>query len=52
MFDDALMVSVVVVTLGRGKMQETHGRWLKLVSGMAILLLGFVMLLRPQWLGM
>ena len=26
MFDDGLMVAVVVITLGHGKMQETHGR--------------------------
>lgn len=52
MFDDALMVAVVVVTLERHKMQETHGRWLKLVSGLAILALGLIMLLRPEWIGM
>jgi hypothetical protein len=52
MFDDTLMVAVVVVTLERHKLQETHGRWLKLISGLAILVLGAVMLLRPQWLGM
>lgn len=50
MFDDSMMVGLVVITLGRRKMQETHGRWLKLLSGGAILLLGLVMLLRPQWL--
>ncbi|MBX7165722.1 MAG: hypothetical protein K1X74_05180 [Pirellulales bacterium] len=50
MFDDSLMVAGVVVTLGRPKMQEVHGRWLKLVSGAVIFVLGFVMLVRPQWL--
>jgi hypothetical protein len=50
MFDDAIMVSAVVITLNRRKLREPGGRWLKLVSGMAILLLGFVMLLRPEWL--
>lgn len=50
MFDDAAMVTLVVVTLGKRKMQEHHGRWLKLISGAAIALLGLVMLLRPQWL--
>ena len=51
MFDDALMVAGVVASLSRFKLQETAGRWLKLVSGAVILLLGLVMLLRPEWLG-
>lgn len=51
MFDDAVMVTAVVATLSRFKLQETGGRWLKLVSGVVILLLGLVMLLRPEWLG-
>ena len=51
MFDDTLMVLGVVATLGRPKMQEVHGRWLKLLSGSVILALGLIMLFRPQWLG-
>lgn len=50
MLDDSLMVGIVVVTLGRHKLQERGGRWLKLVSGAAIALLGVVMLFRPEWL--
>ena len=50
MFDDAVMVTAVVATLSRFKLQETGGRWLKLVSGGVILLLGLVMLLRPEWI--
>jgi hypothetical protein len=50
MFDDALMVGLVVLTLGRRKMQEQHGRILKIISGTVILLLGVIMLLRPEWL--
>lgn len=50
MFDDALMVAIVTLTLSRKKMQESHGRWLKLISGSAILLLGVVMLFKPEWL--
>lgn len=51
MFDDALMVAGVVASLSRFKLQETGGRWLKLVSGSVICLLGLVMLFRPEWLG-
>jgi uncharacterized membrane protein HdeD (DUF308 family) len=50
MFDDAIMVAVVVTTLNRFKLQETGGRWLKLVSGSVVLALGVVMLLKPEWL--
>jgi uncharacterized membrane protein HdeD (DUF308 family) len=50
MFDDSLMVAVVVVTLGKNKLQETQGRWLKLISGLVILLLGLVLLFKPEWL--
>ncbi|MBX3444564.1 MAG: hypothetical protein KF774_19340 [Planctomyces sp.] len=50
MFDDALMVSVVVVTLGRHKLQERGGRILKLISGGVILTLGVLMLFKPEWL--
>lgn len=50
MADDALMIAVAVVTLSNRRMQETEGRWLKLLSGSVILLLGIVMLLRPDWL--
>lgn len=48
MFDDALMVGIVVTTLGRHKLQETQGRWLKLISGLVIFVLGVVMLVRPE----
>lgn len=50
MADDSLMVGLVVVTLGRRKMQEQHGRWLKLISGLAVLALGLILLFRPEWL--
>ncbi len=50
MFDDTLMVGIVTLTLSRKRMQETQGRWLKLISGSAILLLGVIMLFHPEWL--
>lgn len=50
MFDDSLMVAIVVITLGRHKLQEREGRWLKLVSGAVIFGMGLVMLVRPEWL--
>lgn len=50
MFDDTIMVAVVVATLGRYKLQERGGRILKLISGIVIVALGTVMLFRPEWL--
>jgi hypothetical protein len=50
MFDDALMVAGVVLSLSRFKLQENGGRWLKLVSGAVILALGLAMLFKPEWL--
>ena len=50
MADDALMVAIAVIALGSNRMTETTGRWLKLLSGAVMLLLGVVMLLKPDWL--
>ncbi len=48
--DDALMVTVAVVALGNRKLTEHTGRWLKLLSGLVMLALGVVLLVRPGWL--
>jgi len=48
--DDALMVGTAVLALGSGKLGERGGRMLKLLSGVVMLALGAVMLLRPEWL--
>lgn len=47
MFDDALMVGIAVVTLGRHKLQERGGRILQLVSGAVMLVLGLLLLFQP-----
>ncbi len=48
MLDDSIMVGIAVVTLGRRKLQERAGRWLKLLSGATILALGLLLLFAPQ----
>tara|TARA_R110002020_G_scaffold27170_27_gene87555 strand:- start:114 stop:1235 length:1122 start_codon:yes stop_codon:yes gene_type:complete len=48
--DDALMVALAVGALSSRKLTERGGRWLKLVSGLVMLVLGLVLLLRPDWL--
>jgi hypothetical protein len=50
MFDDGLMVLVVTWTLSKSKLQEHQGRWLKLISGLVIVVLGSLMLFKPDWL--
>jgi glutaredoxin len=49
-FDDSLMVMIAVVTLSRRKLQERAGRWLKLVSGIVMVGLGGLLLMKPDWL--
>lgn len=48
--DDALMVTLAVIALGSAKLSERGGRTLKLLSGVAMLGLGAIMLLKPEWL--
>lgn len=50
MFDDTIMLVIAVATLSHRKLQEREGRWLKLLSGIVILALGIVMIVRPDWL--
>jgi hypothetical protein len=47
-FDDALMVGVVVFTLSKTKLQESAGRLLKLISGSVLVILGIGLLLFPE----
>jgi hypothetical protein len=48
--DDSLMLAIAVVTLSREKLQEKGARWLKLFSGVVMLGLGLILMLRPEWL--
>jgi hypothetical protein len=50
MADDTVMVSIAVIGLGSGRLTERGGRWLKLVSGVVMLLLAGVLALKPAWL--
>ena len=45
MFDDVAILAVGVITLSQRRLQENEGRWLKLLSGLVMLLLGFYLLL-------
>ena len=48
--DDGLMVAVTIITLGPHRLQEKQGRWLKLVSGSIILILGALLVAAPELL--
>lgn len=48
--DDAVMVTIAVVTLSHRKLQEREGRWLKLVSGLVMLGVGILLLFAPTQL--
>jgi cytochrome c biogenesis protein CcdA len=48
--DDAVLVALAVTALGNHRLGERAGRRLKLVAGLVMLLLGVIMLLRPDWL--
>jgi glutaredoxin len=50
MFDDSVLLAIVVATLSHRRLQEREGRYLKLVSGLVILALGLVMIFKPEWL--
>ncbi len=50
MLDDSILLAIVVTTLSHRRLQEREGRWLKLLSGLVLLGLGLVMILRPEWL--
>lgn len=48
--DDALMVGIAVLALSSNRLTEGTGRWLKLISGVVMVALGLLLLLRPGWL--
>lgn len=48
--DDALMVGLAVAALSSRRLSERTGRWLKLASGLVMLGLGAILLLRPDWI--
>ena len=47
-FDDAVMVGIVVFTLNKQKLDEHQGRWLKLFSGAIIFSLGVLLIFYPS----
>jgi glutaredoxin len=50
MLDDVLVLALGVITMSHYRLQEREGRWLKLISGIVMVGLSAVMILKPDWL--
>ena len=50
MLDDVLALTIGVITMSHYKLQEREGRWLKLISGIVMVGLSTVMIVKPDWL--
>ncbi|MGZ5050198.1 MAG: glutaredoxin family protein [Methylobacter sp.] len=48
MFDDVIVLAIGIVTLSQRRLQEKEGRWLKLISGLAMLGIGIYLLVEPS----
>ena len=49
-FDDTVMVTIAVFTLSSRRLQQREGRWLKLLSGGVIFLVGALLIAAPRLL--
>lgn len=50
LLDELAVFITAAVTMKASRMEEKHGRLLKLASGVIMLALGFVMLVNPKWM--
>jgi glutaredoxin len=50
MLDDVLVLAIGVITMSHYRLQEREGRWLKLISGIVMVGLSVVMIMKPKWL--
>ena len=50
LLDELVVFVTAAVTMKASRMEEKHGRLLKLASGVIMLALGFVMLVNPAWM--
>ncbi len=50
MLDDVLVLAIGVITMSHYRLQEREGRWLKLVSGIVMVGLSAVMIVKTEWL--
>jgi cytochrome c biogenesis protein CcdA/glutaredoxin len=50
MIDEIIIFLAVVISMQAAKINEGQGRFLKLMSGILMILLGVVMLINPEWM--
>lgn len=50
MLDDVLVLAIGVITMSHYRLQEREGRWLKLISGLVMVALSAIMIMKPDWL--
>ena len=50
MLDDVLVLAIGITTMSHYRLQEREGRWLKLISGLVMVGLSAVMMMKPDWL--
>jgi cytochrome c biogenesis protein CcdA len=50
LIDEILVFGAAVLTMRASRIEEKHGRALKLISGVIMLILGFVMVVKPEWM--
>jgi uncharacterized membrane protein HdeD (DUF308 family) len=50
MLDDTIIVIIAIATLSSKKVTQDYGKFLKLISGILMLVLGLILILRPQLL--
>jgi len=46
MLDDIIVLTIGVITLSKHRLQENEGRWLKFISGVAMVGLGLYLIFR------
>ena len=47
MFDDVIILAIGIITLSQRRLQEKEGRWLKLISGLVMVVLGIYLIVAP-----
>ncbi len=50
MIDDMLVFTIAVITLSSKKLTEKQGRWMKFIAGFMMLVLGLLLIFKPQLL--
>ncbi|OGA14044.1 MAG: hypothetical protein A3H32_16860 [Betaproteobacteria bacterium RIFCSPLOWO2_02_FULL_63_19] len=50
MLDDLLVLVIALKTLEVTGMTSTYARWSNLLGGVVLLLIGVLLILRPEWL--